>query len=67
MADEYATLVKPDQPIGRNGVHGLTQGDVTDAPTFAEIAGDVLERLRLDLSPTSEGESALDDDCAPAT
>jgi DNA polymerase-3 subunit epsilon len=45
VSDEYATLVNPSQSIGRNEVHGIRQGDVTDAPTFAEIAGDVLERL----------------------
>jgi DNA polymerase III epsilon subunit-like protein len=44
ISDEYATLVNPGQ-LGRNEVHGITQGDVTDAPTFAEIAGDVLARL----------------------
>jgi DNA polymerase-3 subunit epsilon len=46
ISDDYATLVNPGQPIGRNEVHGITQADVTDAPTFAEIAGDVLERLQ---------------------
>jgi DNA polymerase-3 subunit epsilon len=45
ISDEYATLVNPGQSIGRNEVHGIRHGDVTDAPTFAEIAGDVLERL----------------------
>jgi DNA polymerase-3 subunit epsilon len=44
VSEEYAKLVNPTQPIGRNEVHGIRQGDVTDAPTFAEIAGDVLER-----------------------
>jgi len=45
ISDEYATLVNPGDPIGRNEIHGIRQGDVTDAPTFAEIAGDVLGRL----------------------
>jgi DNA polymerase-3 subunit epsilon len=45
VSDEYATLVNPGESMGLNEVHGIRQGDVTDAPTFAEIAGDVLERL----------------------
>jgi DNA polymerase III subunit epsilon len=45
VSDEYATLVNPGESIGLNEVHGIRQGDVTDAPTFPEIAGDVLERL----------------------
>lgn len=45
VSDEYATLVNPGESIGLNEVHGIRQGDVMDAPTFAEIAGDVLERL----------------------
>ncbi len=46
IADEYATLVNPLRPVGPSELHGIEQKDVGDAPTFEEIAGDVLERLQ---------------------
>lgn len=45
LVDEYVTLVNPNRDLGPTHIHGLTAKEVRDAPTFAEIAGDVLERL----------------------
>jgi len=45
VIDEWSTLVNPERDIGATHIHGITAGDVIDAPTFAEIAGDLLERV----------------------
>lgn len=45
VLDEWTTLVNPERDIGATHVHGVAAGDVLDAPTFAEIAGDLFERL----------------------
>jgi DNA polymerase-3 subunit epsilon len=43
--DEYATLINPMRDVGPTHVHGIRQEDVAQAPTFAEVVGDVLARL----------------------
>lgn len=43
--DEYATLVNPQRDMGPTHIHNLTAADVKDAPLFADIVGDVVERL----------------------
>jgi len=43
--EEWVTLVNPERDLGPISIHGVTGRDVAGAPTFAEIAGDVLERL----------------------
>jgi DNA polymerase-3 subunit epsilon len=43
--DEWVTLVNPQRDLGPTSIHGITGRDVALAPTFAEVAGDVLERL----------------------
>ncbi len=45
VIDEWATLVNPMRDVGPTHVHGITGGDVAEAPLFAEVVGDVLERL----------------------
>jgi len=47
ILDSYQTLVNPQRPIspGASRVNGLTDADVCNAPTFAEIAGQVLAML----------------------
>lgn len=40
---EYETLVNPLRDPGPAHVHGLTAEDLTDAPIFEEILGDLLE------------------------
>ena len=42
---EYSTLVNPERKMGASSIHGIRGVDVVDAPTFAEIAGDVGEFL----------------------
>ena len=38
----FDTLVNPRRPMAASEVHGITDADVEKAPTFAEIAGDVV-------------------------
>jgi DNA polymerase-3 subunit epsilon len=45
IEDEYVTLVNPQGRMGATRVHGITAADVAGAPTFAEIAGDVADRI----------------------
>lgn len=45
LIDEYTTLVNPNRDLGATHIHGITAKEVKDAPTFAEVAGDVLDRL----------------------
>lgn len=45
IADEYTTLVNPLRDIGPTAIHGIRASDVVAAPTFADIVGDVLDRL----------------------
>jgi len=44
--DEYTTLVNPECHFSNSWIHGIFEEDVAVAPTFHEIAGDVLDRLR---------------------
>lgn len=43
--DEYVTLLNPLRDVGPTHVHGISQEDVENAPTFTEVVGDVLARL----------------------
>ncbi|MEU6206192.1 exonuclease domain-containing protein [Micromonospora musae] len=45
VLDEYSTLVNPGLRITNDDLHGITNADVAHAPTFQEIAGDVLVYL----------------------
>lgn len=42
---EYETLVNPNRDVGPSRIHQISAADVRKAPTFAEIAGDVLQVL----------------------
>ena len=42
---EYDTLVNPNRDLGPSSIHHISAADVLRAPTFADIAGDVLEIL----------------------
>lgn len=42
---EYETLVNPNRDIGASSIHRICSKDILRAPTFAEVAGDVLEIL----------------------
>lgn len=43
--DVWTTLVNPQRDIGSRAIHGISALQVLDAPTFAEIAGDIILRL----------------------
>lgn len=45
VSDEYATLLDPGRDVGPLCVHGISTVDVRSAPTFAEVAGEILDRL----------------------
>jgi DNA polymerase-3 subunit epsilon len=46
LLDEFETLVNPHRDVGPSHVHGIRACDVRDAPTFAEVAGDIALRLQ---------------------
>ena len=45
VSDEYSTLVNPGRDVGPVFVHGISNIEVRSAPTFADIAGEILDRL----------------------
>lgn len=45
VLDEYSTLVNPELRITNDDLHGITNAEVRYAPTFREVAGDVLAYL----------------------
>lgn len=45
VIDHYTTLVNPDRDLGPTHIHGISASDVKGAPVFADIAGDVFNRL----------------------
>lgn len=40
--DEYETLVNPNRDLGPTHIHHIAASDVSSAPSFADVAGDVL-------------------------
>jgi len=42
----FDTLVNPKRPMAATEIHGITEGDVQSAPTFASIAGELLEATK---------------------
>ena len=42
---EWATRVNPQGPLGATHIHGITEPDVQNAPTFPQIIADVTRRL----------------------
>ena len=45
VLQEFCSLVNPERDVGPTHIHGIRAGDVAEAPTFGEIAGDVLALL----------------------
>jgi DNA polymerase-3 subunit epsilon len=43
--DEWCTLVNPDRDLGPQEIHGITAAEACRAPTFAELAGQIVDRL----------------------
>jgi DNA polymerase III subunit epsilon len=46
ILEEYETLVNPNRDLGPTGIHRISAGEIIHAPTFADIAGDVLDLLK---------------------
>lgn len=46
VTDEWCTLVDPQRDLGAQAVHGIRAADLRHAPRFADIAGDVIDRVR---------------------
>ena len=45
VLDEYSTLVAPGVPLRNAEFHQITEAQITRAPTFADIAGDLIAYL----------------------
>lgn len=45
VIDEFDTLINPERDIGPTSIHGITAGEAMQAPTFAEVADDLLAFL----------------------
>jgi ATP-dependent helicase Lhr and Lhr-like helicase len=45
ILDEWSTLIDPQRDLGATHVHGIAAADLVAAPTFAQIAGDLLVRI----------------------
>jgi hypothetical protein len=45
VSDEYSTLVDPGRDAGPMFAHGISTSEVRGAPPFADIAGEILDRL----------------------
>jgi DNA polymerase-3 subunit epsilon len=46
LIDKYSSLVNPRRDVGATHIHGITASDVANAPTFSEVAGDLLALVR---------------------
>ncbi|GLW21759.1 hypothetical protein Mame01_18020 [Microbispora amethystogenes] len=46
VTGEWTTLVNPERDLGPQHIHGVSAADVRHAPTFADVAGTVIELLR---------------------
>lgn len=42
VTGEFVSLVNPERDLGPSSIHGITARDVLSAPTFGEIAGDLI-------------------------
>lgn len=45
VLNEWCTLIDPGGPVRGSRVHGIFSRHIKDAPTFGEVAGDLVERL----------------------
>lgn len=45
VVDDYVTLLDPGRDVGPLLVHGIASDEVLQAPTFADVAGELLARL----------------------
>jgi DNA polymerase-3 subunit epsilon len=45
LVETWESLVQPGRDVGASHIHGLTAASLRDAPSFADVAGDVAVRL----------------------
>jgi ATP-dependent Lhr-like helicase len=45
IVDSWSSLLQPDRDLGAGEIHGIRARELTEAPRFAQIAGEVTERL----------------------
>ncbi|QKE85335.1 exonuclease domain-containing protein [Arthrobacter sp. NEB 688] len=45
VQDEWSTRINPQGPVGASHIHGISQDDVRDAPTFPDVIGELNQRL----------------------
>lgn len=41
----WSSLINPDQPTGPSHIHGITAGDIVDAPRFADVMDEIAQQL----------------------
>ncbi|MBX7106140.1 MAG: 3'-5' exonuclease [Gemmataceae bacterium] len=41
----FDSLIRPGRPVGATFIHGITEADVADAPTFDDVAGEFVRAL----------------------
>lgn len=41
----FDSLIQPGRPVGATFIHGISDDDVADAPTFADVAGRFVEAM----------------------
>lgn len=46
VTDEWSTLVNPDRDLGPQYIHGIHAAEVRRAPRFADLAGEIVHRIR---------------------
>ena len=45
IVEEWETLIQPERHMGATEIHGITPTMLTQAPCFADVIGDIAERL----------------------
>lgn len=45
VIDDWSTLLDPERPVRGTQIHGITSTSVRGAPRFADVAGEMVERL----------------------
>lgn len=46
VIDRWETLINPQRDLGPQSIHGIRAAEILDAPTFAQVAPALAERLR---------------------
>ncbi|GAA3048013.1 exonuclease domain-containing protein [Actinokineospora globicatena] len=46
VTGEWSTLLNPERDLGPQAIHQITAAEARQAPRFADIAGDLVDRLR---------------------